>query len=801
MIQKTVLNVPTVALRGLTIFPGILFHFDIGRPRSVKAIEESMSTNQEIFLVTQRDISNDNPAEDDLYTMGTLCRVCQVLRVPGDTIRVLVEGISRAYLNKVMESDPMIISDITLVDDTPINIITKRDIAMMRKIKDMFFECVSAGPRLPDETYISIVDNDNPGYVTDFIAHHTPFKYQEKQLLLNELNPRRRLSILTQLLAEEVKIHNVEQELAEKVKENMEKNERDYYLREQIKVLHEELGEGEDVFSESQSYIDKIKKLGLDFDSEDKLIKEARRLGKMQPSSPESAVVRGYLDICLDLPWNSVKIENNDIKKAKKILEADHYGMEKVKERILEFFAVKEFTGGVKGQIICLVGPPGVGKTSIGRSIAKAMGRDYARLSLGGVKDEADIRGHRKTYIGAMPGRIINAIKQAGSKNCLILVDEIDKLGSDYKGDPSSALLEVFDSEQNNAFRDHFVELPFDLSDVLFITTANDRDSIPTPLLDRMEIIELTGYTDEEKVHIAKKHLIPKQLEKHGLKKTNVTLSDNVLRKLITEYTKESGVRNLERIIASLFRKAAKILLETEVSSVKYTVDNLEEYLGVPKYKRVERTKAAECGVVCGLAWTSVGGEILEAEAISVEGTGKLELTGNLGDVMKESAKAAITYIRSRRENFGLNADFYTKQDIHIHFPEGAVPKDGPSAGITIATALISALTGVAVPKNIAMTGEISIRGNVLPIGGLKEKTMAAYREGITTVIIPEENRSDLKDIDPTVKKGLKFICVSHMDDVEAHIFGDMSAHEKSERVSSSALMTQDSVPAKRIRQ
>ncbi|MBO5973329.1 MAG: endopeptidase La, partial [Clostridia bacterium] len=681
MTEKMKINIPTVALRGLCIYPGILFHFDIGRPRSIKAIEKAMNEGQEVFLVTQRDIENDDPSMSALYEVGTLCRICQVLRVPGDTLRVLVEGLSRAHLDDIHDVDPYIRSTITLIDDEPVNMVTKRDIALLRRAKELFFECASIGNRPQDESYLSIVDNEDLGYVSDFIAHYTSFKFTEKQSVLDELNPRRRLSVLCDLLLEEMKVRSIEQELSDKVKENMEKNERYYYLREQIKVISEELGDGEDGLSESQAYIEKIKALGLDEESEQKLCKEANRLSKMQPSSPESAVIRGYLDICVELPWNIVKKENNDIRKAKKILEADHFGMDKVKERILEFFAVKKLTGGVKGQIICLVGPPGVGKTSIGRSIASAMGRDFARLSLGGVKDEADIRGHRKTYIGAMPGRIINAIKQAGSRNCLILVDEIDKLGSDYKGDPSSALLEVFDTEQNNAFRDHFVELPFDLSDVLFITTANDRDAIPVPLLDRMEIIELTGYTDEEKLQIAKKHLIPKQLEKHGLTKKQVIVDNQVLRRLICEYTKESGVRNLERRIALLCRKAAKSIVEDGVESVKYTSDNLESFIGIPKYKRTQRDNAAECGVVSGLAWTSVGGEMLEVEAVALEGTGKLELTGNLGDVMKESVRAALTYLRSRREKFGLAADFYSKNDIHIHFPEGAGPKAGPSAG------------------------------------------------------------------------------------------------------------------------
>jgi len=760
-----------------------------------------MSGDQDVFLVTQRNITDDEPSMESLYTVGTICKIRQVLKVPGDTIRVLVEGISRASLDNIADIDPFIRANITYIDDVRVQIITKRDIAHLRRVKELFFECMALGPRPQDESYLSIVDNDNIAYVTDFIAHYIPFKYTDKQRLLVETSPRKRVAILTQLLMEELKVRSIEQELSEKVRENMDKNERDYYLREQIKVITEELGDGEDALGESQRYIDKIKALSLDNEAENKLIREAQRLGKMQPSSPESAVIRGYLDVCLELPWNTIKKENGDIKKAKAILESDHYGLTDVKERILELFAVKKLTGGVKGQIICLVGPPGVGKTSIGRSIASAMGRDFARLSLGGVKDEADIRGHRKTYIGAMPGRIINAVRQAGSKNCLVLVDEIDKLGSDYKGDPSSALLEVFDTEQNNAFRDHFVELPFDLSDVLFITTANNREAIPAPLLDRMDIIELTGYTDEEKLQIAKRHLIPKQLKKHGLTSENTAISDSVIRKLICEYTKESGVRNLERQIALLCRKAAKQLVEDKGAHVKYNDDNIEKVVGIPKFKRLQRATVAECGVVSGLAWTSVGGELLEVEAIALEGSGKLELTGNLGDVMKESAKAALTYLRSRRERFGLPADFYGKNDIHIHFPEGAVPKDGPSAGITTATALISAFTGMPVPKNIAMTGEISIRGNVLPIGGLKEKTMAAYREGITTVIIPEENRADLKDIDPVVRDGLKFIAVSHMDDVANFVFQEINHTPVAEHKSSAAHVAQDKTPAKGIRQ
>ena len=596
--------------------------------------------------------------------------------------------------------------------------------------------------------------------------------FEQKQQLLETQDPRRRMGLLLHYLSRENEILRLEQDIQEKVKESMDKGQRDYYLREQLKVISEELGEGEDALSEAQEYLQKIQRKDLPEEVREKLVKEARRLGKMQPTSPESGVSRTYLDVCLDLPWTEVKKENTDLQKARAILDEDHTGLEKVKERILEFFAVKTLTGSVKGQILCLAGPPGVGKTSIARSIARCMGRDYARLSLGGVRDEAEIRGHRKTYIGSMPGRIITALRQAGSRNCLILIDEIDKLGSDYKGDPSSALLEVFDTEQNSAFRDHFVELPFDLSDVLFITTANDKSNIPGPLLDRMEIIDLPGYTDVEKIRIARKHLIPKQLKKHGLRAQNLRLDDEALQMLITCYTREAGVRTMERLIAKLCRKTAKYMTETGKRSLHFTVQNLPDYLGVPIFPMEKPLEEPEVGVVNGLAWTAAGGEMLEVEAAAVPGSGKLEITGNLGDVMKESAHAAITYLRSRTQQLGLPEDFPAKKDIHIHFPEGAVPKDGPSAGITTATAVFSALTGRPVPKNIAMTGEITLRGRVLPIGGLREKSMAAWRNHATTVLIPAENRKDLEEVDPLVKESVSFVLVSHMDQVLDTVFG-----------------------------
>jgi len=769
--NKVVSQVPTLALRGITVFPGALFHFDVGRQKSIRAMEYAMANGQRIFLVTQRDVSVDNPNQGDLYDLGTYCKVRQILKIPGDNIRVLVEGKQRALMHEIVDEEPFLTANIELLPEMEISRVTKRDQAMVRNAQELFMEYTTLAPQMASDVIMNVMAAREPGELSDYIAQNVQMTFENKQRILEIQEPRRRMALLLRLLTEELEILHLEQDIQEKVKAQMDKGQRDYYLREQIKAINEELGEGEDASQEAQEYRNKIASKAMPEEVEEKLLKEVRRLSKMQPTSPESGVSRTYLDVCLDLPWMDIREENEDIRKARNILDEDHYGLEKVKERILEFFAVKNLTGGVKGQILCLAGPPGVGKTSVARSIARCMGRDYARLSLGGVRDEAEIRGHRKTYIGAMPGRIINALRQAGSRNCLILVDEIDKLGSDYKGDPSSALLEVFDTEQNVAFRDHFVELPFDLSDVLFITTANDKHAIPGPLLDRMEVIDLPGYTDVEKVQIARRHIIPKQLKKHGLRAQNFRLDDAALQMVISCYTKESGVRSMEREIAKLCRKTAKYMSETGKRSLHFTTENLPKYLGTPPFKPEQPLETPECGVVNGLAWTSAGGEMLEVEVMAVEGTGKVVTTGNLGDVMKESAQAAITYLRSRAEVFGLPQDFHSKKDIHIHFPEGAVPKDGPSAGITTATAVFSALTGRPVAKTIAMTGEITLRGRVLAIGGLREKTMAAYRNHATTVIIPEENRKDLDDIDPLVRENLSFVLVNHMDQVLDTVF------------------------------
>ena len=766
------LHIPVLALRGIAVFPNVIFHFDVARVKSVRALEQAMAEGQRIFLVSQRDVRVDDPGRSDLYDVGTLAKIRQILRVSPDSLRVLVEGECRARLDCITQTEPCLRSDITEIPQPGRPAENKRDKALIRNIRELFMEYSDLAPQMTGDIVANVMENNDISQMADFIAQNIQLELEDKQRILEQIDPRKRLLLLTKILMQEIDILALEIEIHSKVKDQIDKNQRDYYLREQARAINEELGEGDDPVAESQQYMDRIRDLKLDLQSEEKLLKEADRLSKMQYASAESGVIRTYLDTCLELPWNKVTKENNDIKRAAVILDTDHFGLEKVKERILELFAVKSLgTQGLKGQIICLAGPPGVGKTSVARSIARCMGRNYARLSLGGVRDEADIRGHRKTYIGAMPGRIMTALRQAGSKNCLILIDEIDKLGNDYKGDPSSAMLEVLDTEQNMAFRDHYIELPFDLSDVLFITTANDVNRIPDPLLDRMEVIELPGYTDVEKVMIAKKHLLPKQLKKHGLRSVNMPVSEEALQVVIDQYTRESGVRSLERELGRLCRKTAKMMVETGRKSLKITPDNVGAFLGTPKYKREKLDMMPENGVVNGLAWTSAGGEMLEVEVMAVDGTGKLELTGNLGDVMKESAKAAITYIRSRTEALGIAPDFYSKKDLHIHFPEGAVPKDGPSAGITMVTAIISALTGRPVSKTIAMTGEVTLRGRVLPIGGLREKTMAAYRIGVKTVILPEENRADLDDIDRTVKAGLRFIPVSHMDQVIDTVF------------------------------
>ena len=760
-------RLPVLALRGLNVFPGMTIHFDVGRKKSIRAVEEAMHNHgQEIFLVTQRDVQDDDPDLSGLYAIGTVSVVKQILKLPGETIRILVQGKYRARITECIQSEPYLFGRVETVSDLPYSKASPKTEALLREAQALYEHFLELTGRSVQDGLGALLTSQDPGYIADYITQNSTINYTDKQRILEQLHPLKRLEQATILLGRELHILQLETEIQEKVQESVNKGQRDYYLREQMRVIQNELGEGDEE-EELQQYHDAITKLEAPEEVVEKLLKELRRLSKQPSNSAEAAVLRAYLDTCLELPWNKRTKERVDVRAARKILDEDHFGLEKVKERILEIFAVRKMAPELPAQIICLVGPPGVGKTSVATSIARALNRNMARISLGGIHDEADIRGHRKTYIGAMPGRIMAAIQQAGSKNALLLLDEIDKLGSDYRGDPSSALLEVLDSEQNGTFRDHYLEVPFDLSECMFITTANTTSTIPAPLLDRMEVIELSSYTDEEKLMIAKEHLLPKQLQKHGLKKTQVRLSDDAIREIIACYTRESGVRNLERELATLCRKCdMRFVSEKPPKRITIQGANLEDYLGVRKYLPDELPPADTVGLVTGLAWTSVGGETLEVEVNVVDGTGKLELTGNLGDVMKESVYAAMSYIRSRADKLHLPKDFYKTKDIHVHFPEGAIPKDGPSAGITICTAMVSALTGARVRRDIAMTGEISIRGRVLPIGGLKEKTMAALRHGIKTVIIPEGNAKDLEEIDQTVRRALNFLTVSHVDSV-----------------------------------
>lgn len=770
MQTNTMVTMPALALRGLTIFPNMLLHFDVGRESSIKALDEAMTSGQTIFLVAQRDLAVENPQEGDLYTIGTISNVRQILRLPGDNVRVMVEGISRGRLCHVVESAPYLVAQ---VEEIPAEVSVKRSArteALIRQTYELFESYIELAPKMTQDILLSVLSSEDPGYIADYIAQNLPMRTGDKQVILEELRPVRRLEKLSQNLRREVEILELEQEMQNKVRDQLTRSQRDYVLREQLKVLQQELGEDQQGSGDQEfdDYRRQISAAKLPEEVREKLEKELRRLEKQPFGSAEATVIRNYLDTVLELPWGKKTKERVNVEAARKVLDADHYGLDKVKERILEFLAVKQLAPQLKGQILCLVGPPGVGKTSIASSVARAIHRNMARISLGGVHDEAEIRGHRKTYVGAMPGRVIAAIQQAGSCNPLLLLDEIDKLGNDQRGDPASALLEVLDGEQNGTFRDHFLEVPFDLSDVLFITTANTLDTIPRPLLDRMEVIELSSYTDEEKVQIARRHLLPKELKRHGLTKAQLRLTDDAIRALIRGYTRESGVRVLERELGALCRKAAMRVVSDGVKSVSITDKNLEAYLGIPRYHPDHLPQSEQVGVVNGLAWTSVGGEILEVEVCVVPGSGKIELTGNLGDVMKESAHTALTCIRSRAQQLGIEGDFYKTKDIHIHFPEGAVPKDGPSAGIAITTAMVSALTNTPVKRELAMTGEITLRGRVLPIGGLKEKTMAAYRNGITTVIIPADNEKDLEEIDPTVRSGLRFVTAEQIDAVLA---------------------------------
>ena len=758
-------RLPVLALRGLAVFPDQTVHFDVGRVKSVKALEEAMKRDQNIMLIPQRDIMDNDPTLEDLYPIGTVVKVKQVLHAQGENLRVLVTGICRARIQELTQTEPFLMGQIQSVPEIEV-MDTTRIHALRREAKNLYALYSELLEHPAQTVQLRMIASENTGFLADSIAQNSGIDYPDKVKMLGQLNPVKRLELAVKLLRREVEMLKLEAEIQERTRANIDQNQKDYYLREQIRVLRDELGEGDDE-SEFATYEKKILKLNLPEESEQKLLKDLSRLKKQPFGSSEAAVLRNYLDTVLELPWNVRTKERIDIAAARKILEADHFGLEKVKERILETLAVRKMAPEMPPQIICLVGPPGVGKTSIAYSIARSLNRKMARIALGGVRDEAEIRGHRKTYVGAMPGRILQALIQAGSSNPLLLLDEIDKMGSDHRGDPSAALLEVLDAEQNKTYRDHYLEIPYDLSDVMFITTANTLDTVPRPLLDRMEVIELNSYTDEEKLMIAKNHLLPKQMKKHGIKKAQLRVTDDAIREIIACYTRESGVRKLERRFAEICRKAAMAILEQEnPKRITVTGSNLETYLGIRKYLPDRLPGSDQVGLVTGLAWTSVGGETLEVEVNVMDGSGKLELTGNLGDVMKESAHAALSYIRANAAKLGIPADFYKTKDIHVHFPEGAVPKDGPSAGVTVCTALVSALTGVTVRRDVAMTGEISLRGRVMAIGGLKEKTMAALRHGISTVIIPKDNERDLEEIDQTVRRALNFVVASHIDTV-----------------------------------
>ena len=785
-------KLPILALRGLAVFPDQTVHFDVGRKKSVLALEAAMKADQTLLLIPQKDILVDDPKLIDLYSVGTVCRVKQVLKTQNENLRVLVTGLNRAKITEVNQTEPYLSGIVESVPnqgkEDPV-----RSRALRREANTVYGTYCEMVENPAQVIQLKLLSSEDTGFIADTIAQNSGMEFPDKAKLLCTLNPTRRLEMAVKLLKQELEVLRLEADIQEKTKIAIDQNQKDYYLREQLKVIREELGEGDEE-GEFENYIRRIKELKLEETHETKLLKDVDRLKKQPFGSSEGAVLRNYLDTVLELPWNIRTKERIDVAAARKVLEHDHFGLEKVKERILETIAVRQMAPDMPPQILCLVGPPGVGKTSISYSIAKALNRKMTRISLGGVHDEADIRGHRKTYVGAMPGRIMTAMTQAGSSNPLLLLDEIDKMGSDHRGDPSAALLEVLDAEQNHSYRDHYLEIPFDLSDVMFITTANTLDTVPRPLLDRMEIIELGSYTDEEKVMIAKNHLIPKQLSKHGLKKSQLRITDDAIREIIACYTRESGVRNLERSFAEICRKAAMQLLSQEEPK-KITVNgrNLETFLGVRKFLPDRLPCTDQVGLVTGLAWTSVGGETLEVEVNVMEGTGKLELTGNLGDVMKESVHAALSYIRAHAAKLGVSSDFYKTKDIHVHFPEGAVPKDGPSAGITVCTAMVSALTGISVRRDVAMTGEISLRGRVMRIGGLREKTMAALRHGIRTVIIPADNERDLEEIDQTVRRQLNFISVQTVDkvleialnrqnDITPTLLGDIPAKPKTRK-------------------
>ena len=764
--RQQIIRIPLLPLRGIVVFPHMILHFDVGRAKSIKALEEAMMKDQKIFLAAQKDPTQETPDNKDIYTVGTISKIKQLLRLPGENIRVLVEGLERAKIVDFVSDDPYYEVNVRECPNPKHQSKDSETEALVRQVVSYFEQYAKLTNRISPDTTFTLSTMEDYARLSDVIAANMAIKLEEKQRILNEMSPKRRMEKLLKILVSEIEILEVEKNINKKVRQQIDKSQREYYLREQLKAIQNELGEGGQQEDEIEEYREKIKKLGLPKDAENKALKEVDRLSKMHPSSAESGVIRTYLDWIVELPWNNKTEENLNLSDAERILDEDHYGLDKVKERIVEYLAIRKLRNSLQGPIICLSGPPGVGKTSIVRSIAKALNRNYVRMSLGGVRDEAEIRGHRRTYVGAMPGRIIKAIRQAGSKNPLILLDEIDKMASDFRGDPAAALLEVLDAEQNREFHDHYLDMPFDLSDVMFITTANYKDAIPRPLLDRMEVIDISGYVDEEKVQIAKRHLIPKQIKNHGLKPSEIRFDESAIKDIINYYTREAGVRNLERKISTVCRKVARLIVSEQKKSVRITENNLEKYLGRRIFLFDKANEKDEVGIVRGLAWTPVGGDTLCIEVNLMPGDGALELTGQLGDVMKESARIARSYVRSIAEMIGIDNDFHKKYDMHIHVPEGAIPKDGPSAGITLATAMISALTYIPVRKNVAMTGEITLRGRVLPIGGLKEKVLAAYRAGIDTILYPRDNEKDIEEIPKNVIEKLNMISVSSMDQV-----------------------------------
>ena len=771
--MKDRILMPCIPLRGLSIFPRTILHFDIGREKSIKALESAMNGDKLLFVASQKDENILIPTPDDYYQVGTVVKVKQMLKIQGDAVRVLVDGQYRATLEEIVTEEPFIQAAVEEAEIIPADNTELEVQAMMRSVLCAFDEYIELNPAVKEEVYDLINSIEEPDIFADTIAMQMDIKISAKQEILEAFDVKERLEILNRIILEENQILRLEKDISEKVQESVKQNQKEYILREQMKAIQDELGYGEEAAGEAARWTEELEKLELDEKITEKVKREINKFTKMAPNSADAAVIRNYVETVIGLPWHNSSKTNSDLKRAEKILNEDHYGLEKVKERILEYLAVVHLSKAIKGPIICLVGPPGVGKTSIARSIARATGREFVRMSLGGVRDEAEIRGHRRTYIGAIPGRIITSIKDAGTNNPVFLFDEVDKIGADFKGDPASALLEVLDPEQNKDFTDHFLDLPFDLSKVMFITTANSTETIPRPLLDRMEVIEVSGYTEEEKVKIAQQYLIPKQVKAHGLKPKNFSITEKALRDLINYYTRESGVRNLEREIGSLCRKVARKIVTKKGTGFRISPASLEKYLGKKKYRYDIVEGESEIGVVTGMAWTQVGGDTLFIETALVPGSGKIQLTGQLGDVMQESAKAAITYIRSIAADYNIEEEFYKKYDLHVHVPEGAVPKDGPSAGVTMFTSVMSALTDTPVRKDVAMTGEITLRGKVLPVGGIKEKVLAAHRAGIKTILLPRENEADIDDIPQAVRKQLEFILLDRAASALEYAFAE----------------------------